>query len=312
MYDLDGNENFQTQDQTNDYQEEINNNKQNIQKYINDNETYKENDEIKSSDEDSNNSRKVFIYDKQKSNKEIKQELPKRGIHIDTKEINEGFHTNRFNKKFANQKNHKQKKRKALNQCRMPINQYNMNFINQGHCNILPFQMNQMNNQGQSYNPNNYFNNNNIQNMQYMNNNSQMRDNNYGMYNNMNMNNFNQNMPPRQNMAAMQQMLLYMKNMNLNGNYNNMNMNNQNRYPMNMMNNMYNTNNMQNQNQNFGNNNGINFPFTNIFGNYDPNNKEEMFVRIIKENTGNGQKVTKIKFKRNYIKNDKNTKYKKK
>jgi len=306
MFELENNENFQTRDQTDDCK----NKKQNIN-YI---ETNKEINEIKSSEEDSNNSGKVLIYDRQKSNKEIKKELPKRGIPINIKEINQSYEMNKLNKKFANQKNHKQKKRKALNQCRMPINQYNMNLINQGHCNILPFQMNQMNNQNQSYNPNNYFNNSNIQNMQYMNNNNQIGDNNYGMYNNMNMNNFNQNMPPRQNMAAMQQMLLNMKNMNLNGNYNNMNMNmnNQNRYPMNTMNNMYNTNYMQNQNQNFGNNNGINLPFTNIFGNYDANNKEEMFVRIIKENTGNGQKVTKIKVKRNYIKNDKNTKNKKK
>ena len=101
-------------------------------------------------------------------------------------------------------------------------------------------------------------------------------------------------------MAAMQQVLLSMQNMNLNRN-----MNNQNRYNMNMMNNMNNSNNMQNQNQNFRIN-GINLPFPDLIGNGNSDNQEEIrIIRIIRQNTENGQKVTKVQYKTTLVKNDK-------
>ena len=290
-------ENEETQEQTYNIEDNYNQDNQ-YQIYTKPNCKNIENQKIelnesKISEESSKENEKLFIDTE--SNKSIKQNIPERGILINVNEINENFHINKLKKKYVNKKDHKQNKKKAYNQYKSPNNQYNININN-----FSPFQMNQMNIQGQNYNSNNYMNNNFMQNNQNMNNNNQMRFNNYGMNNNMNMNNFNQNIPPQQNMASMQQMLYSMQNMNLNGN-----INNQNRYNMNMMNNMNNSNNMQNQNQNFRIND-INLPYSDLDGIDNSNNQKEIKKTIItREKTVNGQKVTKVEYKIKLVNNDK-------
>ena len=286
-----------TRDKTNDVEDNNFIPTNTKQKYTNYKNTNIETIESKISEESSNENQKIYINEESESNKSINKKIPERGIPLNIKEINESYFINKLKKKFVNKKGHKQNKKKAYNQYKTPNSQYNININN-----FSPFQMNQMNIQGQNYNSNNYMNNNYMQNNQNMNKNNQIRFNNYGINNNMNMNNFNQNqnIPPQQNMAAMQQVLLSMQNMNLNRN-----MNNQNRYNMNMMNNMNNSNNMQNQNQNFRIN-GINLPFPDLIGNGNSDNQEEIrIIRIIRQNTENGQKVTKVQYKTTLVKNDK-------
>ena len=292
------NENAQTQDHTDDIEDNyIQANHYHICKkpnFMNIKNQKIETNKSKISEDNSNENEKIYIDDKTESNK---SNIPERGIPLNIKEINDSYFINKLKKKYVNKKDHKQNKRKAYNQYKSPNNQYNININN-----FSPFQMNQMNIQGQNYNSNNYMNNNFMQNNQNMNNNNQMRFNNYGMNNNnVNMNNFNQNIPPQQNMASMQQMMYSMRNMNLNRNINNQNRNN-----INMMNNMNNSNNMQNQNQNQNLGiNGINLPYANFMRIDNPNNQKEVkFIEITREKTENGQKVKKVEYKIKYVKND--------